>query len=522
MSKEFNITGTCIPEMHYMVDTGNKLDSIMKLIEGGRYFTINRPRQYGKTTTLYLLSRLLGLNVDYLLFRISFEGIGDVIFEKEEQFSTGLLDMLSESILMDNEEIAKYISEQAKEVKSLKDVSAVITKLVKKTEKKVVLMIDEVDKSSNNQILLSFLGMLRNKYLLRNEGRDFTFHSVILTGVHDVKSLKQKIRSDKEQKYNSPWNIAVDFNIELSFTAMEIATMLVQYVHSKGVIMDVEAISEKLYFYTSGYPYLVSKLCKLIDEKIMGEKLKWEQEYIDQAVGELVKESNTNFDILIKNLENNKSLYKIVYDIIIKDADISYNVHNPDINMGIMCGVFKCESGLLKIHNRVYEQLIYDYMSSKIQTSIGIGGYNFRGEFIETDGSLNFEKILVKFQEFMKSQYIEKNEKFIEENGRLVFLAFLKPIINGRGFDFKEVQVSEEKRLDIVITYLDKRYVVELKIWHGQKAHEKGIKQLKDYLDRTCTDNGYLVIYDLRKTGKKEWKQDCITLDGSSIFMVWV
>ena len=36
-------------------------------------------------------------------------------------------------------------------------------------------MIDEVDKSSNNQLFLSFLGMLRNKYLLKNDRRRYNF-----------------------------------------------------------------------------------------------------------------------------------------------------------------------------------------------------------------------------------------------------------------------------------------------------------------------------------------------------------
>lgn len=31
--KEFNITGTCIPNKHYMVDASNKMKKIIKLIE---------------------------------------------------------------------------------------------------------------------------------------------------------------------------------------------------------------------------------------------------------------------------------------------------------------------------------------------------------------------------------------------------------------------------------------------------------------------------------------------------------
>ena len=40
-------------------------------------------------------------------------------------------------------------------------------------------------------------------------------------------------------------------------------------------------------------------------------------------------------------------------------------------------------------------------------------------------------------------------------------VAYLRPIINGKSFDFKEPNVADERRMDIVITYCQKRYVVE-------------------------------------------------------------
>lgn len=59
--------------------------------------------------------------------------------------------------------------------------------------------------------------------------------------------------------------------------------------------------------------------------------------------------------------------------------------------------------------------------------------------YVKTDaiGSLDIKKILIKFQEFMKHEYSEKRNAFMENDGRLIFLAFLSPIINGTGFAFK-------------------------------------------------------------------------------------
>jgi hypothetical protein len=84
MAKRFNITGTCIPEKHYMVNTSGKLNRIEEMINNEDYFTINRARQYGKTTTLYLLWRKL--KSKYTVASLSFEGMGESAFSNEDTF----------------------------------------------------------------------------------------------------------------------------------------------------------------------------------------------------------------------------------------------------------------------------------------------------------------------------------------------------------------------------------------------------------------------------------------------------
>ena len=68
--RKFNVTGICVPEMHYMVDISEKIEKIFKLIEEQSYFTINRGRQFGKTTTIGRLRKRLP--EDYLCISISF------------------------------------------------------------------------------------------------------------------------------------------------------------------------------------------------------------------------------------------------------------------------------------------------------------------------------------------------------------------------------------------------------------------------------------------------------------------
>lgn len=66
--------------------------------------------------------------------------------------------------------------------------------------------------------------MLRSLYLSREQELSTTFKSVILAGVYDIKNLKIRVRDDSEIRYNSPWNIAVNFNVDMSFNEADIST----------------------------------------------------------------------------------------------------------------------------------------------------------------------------------------------------------------------------------------------------------------------------------------------------------
>ena len=528
MAKEFNIAGICFPEDHYMADVSKKLEDVYKMVEKGTYFIINRPRQYGKTTTLYTLRNLLTQSGQYLVFSTSFEGISDKNFEDESMFAPTFVKLLAKSVQSHDPDMAVFLREKATTIADLDDLDYFITNFAHDTDKKVVVLIDEVDKSSNNQLFISFLAMLRNKYLDRKDNK--TFHSVVLAGVHDVKSLKLKISPSSEKKYNSPWNIAVDFKVDMNLQVSEIKPMLAEYSTDKDVKMDTQRIAERLFFYTSGYPYLVSKMCKILDDEVMPTKevKEWTEADVNQAFQLILQEEkNTNFETLMKNLHDNPELYQLVFEILIEGEVVDFSLDNPLINWGSLHGIFaRSEKGTLMIHNRIYRERIANMMisvwrtSNLLQSKSTAKGYEVSSQYRMPNNSLDMEKILTNFQAFMREQFSEKDRKFLEHNGRLIFLSFLKPIINGGGYDFKEPQISEERRLDVVITYFQHRYVAELKIWYGEVAHEEGLQQLADYLDRLGLSVGYLLIFDHSK--RKSWKKDWVDVKGKRIFWVRV
>ncbi|WP_290768332.1 GxxExxY protein [Halanaerobium sp.] len=350
--------------------------------------------------------------------------------------------------------------------------------------------------------------------------RDKTFYSVILSGVHDVKNLKLKLRDDEEHKYNSTWNIASEFKVDFELEVDQIASMLNEYQEDRTIDLDLDYFAEKMHYYTSGHPFLVSKLAEIIAEEILREnESSWNQEYLEQAVKIILAKDLPNFETLIKNIENNNDLEDICIDLIVDGRKITYNLDNPTIEKGELYGIFKNDNGSLKIHNRIYEQRIYNYLISKIENSMESDAFDFKDSFID-NGQLNLKAVLERFQVFIKEQYSDRDRDFLERNGRLIFLAFLKPIINGKGFDFKEVQISQEKRIDVVITYLEQKYIVELKIWRGEEYHQRGLEQLADYLESQNMDQGYLLSFNFNLN--KEYKNEEMEVKNKKIFAYWV
>ena len=512
MRKEFNITGSCNPEWHYMVDTAKRFEAVESLIDTGKYFTINRARQYGKTTMLDMIWRKLADR--YLIIDCSFEGVDDNAFSSHAAFAKMFARQMANRLEPRCIEEGLVNIWQDCTAKDLDELSETITRFTKMSPKPVVLTIDEVDKSSDNQLFLNFLGMLRNKYLQRSvEGLNSTFHSVILAGVYDVKNLKLKLRPDAEKKYNSPWNIAADFNVDMTFHPEEIAQMLGDYENDRHTGMDIKAISEEIYKYTSGYPFLVSKLCKVIDEEL-GRN--WTLDGVQEAAKTTIFNKNTLFTSMTRNLEEYPELKRFIYSLSILGDNITYDPNNPVIDFATMFGIIKYDANRkVSIHNIIFEEVLNNYFIAE-QNIADMGKLRINYNYV-TDGRLNMEFVLQRFHDLMCEEYREEDGKFIERQGRLIFLSFLKPIINGTGFYYVEPQTRDNRRMDLIVTYGREEFVVELKIWRGDKYEQKGRDQLSEYLATRGKDEGYLVTFDFSKN-KEEKEPEWIEWNGKRIF----
>lgn len=509
MCKIFNINGDCKPEIHYMVNLSGRLKEIKKMVDAGEYFTINRARQYGKTTTLKALDRFL--RDEYSVIRMDFQRLGYASFETEQMF----VKAFSKELLKDRNALPADIERRlellitsAATECTLQDLFIMIGEWCRVSDKKIVLMIDEVDSATNNQVFLDFLAQLRSCYLDRDEIP--SFQSVIFAGIYDVRDIKSKIRPEDAHRINSPWNIAADFDVMMSFSKLEIREMLCEYEADYHTAMNLDQVAGLIYDYTSGYPYLVSRICKLIDEKIAGSDgfadrtAAWTEQGVLEAVRILLSEKNMLFESLMGKLIDYPQLQRTLYSLLFAGETVVYNVFDETVNIAIMFGFVKKLNGYIVVANRIFEILLYNYFLTTEEaqnTSIFKAASSDKSQFIRS-GHLDMDMVMKKFVEHFDSIYGDQTAEFDEEEGRRRFLLYIRPIINGTGNYYIEPETRNARRMDVVVDYLGERFIIELKIWRGTSYNERGEKQLSDYLDYFNLKKGYMLSYNFNQ--KKE------------------
>ncbi len=507
----FNTEGLCRPDEHYMVRLDDRLACIKNtLVDRKKYFVINRGRQYGKTTTLKALAKYL--SGDYIVFSLDFQQMSTAAFADDTTFVKGfanrLLIALRRMVFDEKEQTVELLTALKEHNDAgMEDLFECISSMCELCSRPIVLIVDEVDSAGNNQVFIDFLAQLRGYYLARDEMP--IFHSVVLAGVYSIKNLKLKLRLESEHQYNSPWNIAADFEINMSFSTNQIAAMLSEYEADHHTGMDIQAVADDIYQYTSGYPVLVSSICKRIDEKLCGSeafrlpKDAWSGAGVSEAVKNILKVSTLLFESMVKQLDQYSELRTMLENIIYQGVRIPFSPDEKAISMGLMFGFLAEKNGQVAIANRIFEMYLMNLFMTEeaARSEVYLQGDRDRIGFIR-DNRLDMDLVLKKFVEYFHEICDDKDEDFIEKNGRKFFLLYLKPIINGTGNYYIEAQTRDSRRTDLIVDYLGEQFIVELKIWHGNEYNARGEKQLTEYLDYFHKDKGYLLSFNFNQ--KKE------------------
>jgi hypothetical protein len=67
-----------------------------------------------------MIERGLDENKEYLVISISFEGVADLIFEKEQSFVKAFLKIIADSLCLQHENLASFLGEEKDNVANFK------------------------------------------------------------------------------------------------------------------------------------------------------------------------------------------------------------------------------------------------------------------------------------------------------------------------------------------------------------------------------------------------------------------
>jgi hypothetical protein len=201
----------------------------------------------------------------------------------------------------------------------------------------------------------------------------------------------------------------------------------------------------------------------------------------------------------------------------LEDFTIEFNANVPLIKKCKLYSILKAGANNKSVvHNIVFERVLYNYFITEEKLKRMMSDET-KSVYIQ-NGRLNMPLVIERFQALMRNERRKADDNFLERQGRLLFLCFLKPIINGSGFYYVEPETRNGGRIDLVVSYTGEEFVIELKIWRGEKYEVEGKVQLAEYLKTRNLQEGFLVTFSFLKNKTVQEEPEWIEHDGKRIY----
>jgi hypothetical protein len=185
---------------------------------------------------------------------------------------------------------------------------------------------------------------------------------------------------------------------------------------------------------------------------------------------------------------------------------LTYSPDQEDIQQMQMYGLIRNDHNTVRIANRIFETRLYNLFLSdeEMKSNVFSREGGLAKNLFAEDGKLNMRQILSRFIETYHEVCGPLKDRFKEKDGREQFLLYLKPIIKGTGNYYIEAQTRDQTRTDVIVDYMGRQYIIELKIWRGERYNAEGEKQIGEYLDYFGLSTGYMLSFNFnqkKKTG---------------------
>jgi len=496
----FNTSGPCIPGDHYMLPPERRLGRVMELIEQGRYFTLHAGRQTGKTTSARWLVKHYNAGTDRRAIWVDVQTAREQPDVKAAmrtiltELQYALERNLPEVKRLTTDELSGLLADpQTALLGYLKNICAQLSR-------PLVVLVDEAD-GLVGPSMVSFLTQLRRGYMDRAEGPCPC--SLALIGMRQVRDYVLATEDRQAVSWlgtTSPFNITAEAQTLAPFSCAEVEELLALHTAATGQRFEAEAV-EHVSDLSQGHPWLVNALADQVVRDVRDRAVPIGRSHVESARETLILERRTHIDSLMARL-NEPRVRRVIAPMLIGDRT-GQDVLNDDFAYVLGLGLVTLRGGRYEIANPIYREVIPRALSFDQQAQLMVES----AWYVKSDGSLDILNLLAAFQEFWREDGHLAAEGFTyrEAGPHLMLMSFLQRVVNGGGRITREYGLGRGA-LDLLIEWKGERHVVEVKLRRGPATDEKAVRQLQKYLDGLNLTEGWLVIFDLRKTVSWEAK----------------
>jgi hypothetical protein len=211
----------------------------------------------------------------------------------------------------------------------------------------------------------------------------------------------------------------------------------------------------------------------------------------------IILRRDTHIDSLMERLKE-KRVQKIVEPVLIGDSQ-RYDLLDDDYQYVLDLGLLRENERHIVPSNPIYGEVIIRTLSFRSQKEFDEVSA-LKPSYL-TNGKLDMKQLLSDFQQFWRenSEIWINRYQYREAAPHLVMQAFFQRIVNSGGRISREI-ASGKGRLDLCVHYQQNRYPVELKLRYGDKTYKEGQNQIVGYMDKLGCEEGWLIVFDRRKT----------------------
>jgi hypothetical protein len=477
-----------------MLPPERRLGRVLELIDDRKYFTLHSGRQTGKTTCAFWLVEHLNASERQRAAWVDLQTAREQ--PDLDRVLPIILSELDRASARDLPSLARPSPDERKALREIPEraVLGYLSMLAARSDRPLVVLFDEAD-GLMGPAMVSFLAQLRAGYLDRS--REPFPSSVALIGLRPVRDYALAQAEGRAVSWlgtTSPFNISAEAATLGPFARAEVCELLAQHTQATGQRFEAEAI-DRIFALGAGHPWLTNAMAdQIVARDVTDRTIEITVAHVEAAKETIIRERRTHIDSLVARLRESR-VQKILAPMIAGQVT-GGDVLDDDVAYVIGLGLLVEDRGRLAIANAIYREIIPRALVHVQQLQLA----QETAWYVRGDGSLDVDKLLRAFQDFWRRDGHLAAEGFgyREAGPHLMLMAFLQRVVNGGGRIDREYGLGR-RALDLMIHWCGARHAIEVKLRRDTETESEALDQLAGYLDLAGLDEGFLVMFDLRR-----------------------